>query len=47
MQNYKGFNMNITSAKYTEDNMTGEKGYINIVVDGVVMFVPLDTANRD
>ncbi len=38
--------MNITNAKYTTDNMTGEKGFINIVIDGDTMSVPLDPANR-
>ena len=38
--------MNITSAKYTKDNMTGENGSINIVIDGQTISVPLDLANR-
>ena len=33
--------MNITSAQYMENNAS-----INIVIDGVEMFVPLDPANR-
>ena len=38
--------MNITSAKYTKDNMSGENGSINIVIDGQTISVPLDSANR-
>ena len=38
--------MNITSAKYTTDNMTGENGSINIVIEGKTISVPLDPANR-
>ena len=38
--------MNITSAKYTTNNMTGENGSINIVIDGDTLSVPLDPANR-
>ena len=38
--------MNITSAKYNTDNMTGEKGSINIVIEGKTISVPLDPANR-
>ena len=38
--------MNITSAKYTKNNMTGENGSINIVIDEQTIGVPLDPANR-
>ena len=38
--------MNITSAKYTTDNMTGENGFINIVIDSQTLSVPLDPDNR-
>ena len=38
--------MNITSAKYTTDNMTGENGSINIVIEGKTISVPLDPDNR-
>ena len=38
--------MNITSAKYTTDNMTGENGSINIVIEGKTISVPLEPANR-
>ena len=46
MQNYKGFNMNITSAQYYRDNLTGENSCINAVIDGDTMSIPLDPANR-
>ena len=36
--------MGITSAKYCEYN--GENTSINIVIDGVQIAVPLDSANR-
>ena len=38
--------MNITSAKYTTYNMTGENGSINIVIEGKTISVPLDPDNR-
>jgi len=38
--------MNITSAQYMNDPMTGETASINAVIDGVTMSVPLDPANR-
>jgi len=38
--------MNITSAKYTKNNMTGENGSINIVIDEQTIGVPIDSANR-
>ena len=36
-------NMDITSAKYTDND---DPQSVEIVVDGVTMFVPLDPANR-
>ena len=39
--------MNITSAQYKNDTLTGEENaYIETVIDGETMSVPLDTANR-
>ena len=38
--------MTITSAKYNADIRTGDNCSVNIVVDGKVMSVPLDSANR-
>ena len=38
--------MNITSAQYLISVMTGETSGINVTIDGVEMFVPLDPANR-
>ena len=38
--------MNITSAQYMNDPMSGETSSINAVIDGVTMSVPLDPANR-
>ena len=38
--------MNITSAQYMNDPMTGETSCITAVIDGVTMSVPLDPANR-
>ena len=38
--------MNITSAQYYRDNMTGENSCINAVIDGNTMSVPLDENNR-
>ena len=37
--------MNITSAQYKNDP-DGNQDHIVAVIDGVTMFVPLDTANR-
>ena len=40
--------MNITSAKYIADIMTGENSCINIVLaDNTLMSVPLDPDNTD
>lgn len=38
--------MNITSARYMADPMTGEAACINANIDDTPMFVPLDPANR-
>ena len=39
--------MNITSAQYKNDTLTGkENAYIEAVIDGETMGVPLDSANR-
>ena len=38
--------MNITSAQYIVDPMTGETACIKATIDGQQMFVPLDPANR-
>ena len=38
--------MNIQSAQYYNDSQTKEKDHIILVVDGVNMSVPLDSANR-
>ena len=38
--------MNITSAQYMTDPMTGETACINATIDGIQMSVPLDPANR-
>ena len=39
--------MNITSAQYKNDTLTGkENAYIEAVIDGETMSVPLDLANR-
>ena len=37
--------MNITSAQYVQDE-NGNNETINAVIDGRLMFVPLDPANR-
>ena len=37
--------MNITSAQYKND-MSGEISFVQATIDGVVMDVPLDPANR-
>lgn len=39
-------NMNITSAQYATDPMTGETSCINAVIDGITLSVPLDPSNR-
>ena len=39
--------MNITSAQYKNDTLTGEENaYIEAVIDGETMSVPLDPDNR-
>tara|TARA_R100000654_G_scaffold1881_5_gene6982 strand:- start:2557 stop:2745 length:189 start_codon:yes stop_codon:yes gene_type:complete len=38
--------LNISSAQYSVDPVTGETASVVIVVDGVSMSVPLDPANR-
>ena len=38
--------MNITSAQYMADPMTGETACIKATIDGITMSVPLDPANR-
>ena len=38
--------MNITSAQYNTDSMSGEASSIKATIDGTEMFVPLDPANR-
>ena len=38
--------MNIESAVYSVDFISGENVSITAVIDGVTMSVPLDTANR-
>lgn len=39
--------MNITSAQYIDIDGNGTNDAVKIVVDGVTMDVPLDTANAD
>ena len=38
--------MNITSAQYNADPMLGNNSSVKATIDGQVMFVPLDPANR-
>jgi len=38
--------MNITEATRNRDNLTGQLGDIIATIDGVIMSVPLDPANR-
>ena len=38
--------MNIESAVYSVDDISGENSGITAVIDGVTMSVPLDLANR-
>jgi len=38
--------MNITSAQYYVDTITGENCSIQATIDGITMSVPLDPANR-
>ena len=39
-------NMNIESAQYVADIISGENSGITAVIDGVTLSVPLDPANR-
>ena len=39
-------NMNITSAQYQADPMSGTNSGIQATIDGHEVFVPLDSANR-
>ena len=38
--------MNIESAVYSVDDISGENSGITAVIDGVTMSIPLDPANR-
>ena len=38
--------MQITSAQYVSDLITGNKSMIKATIDGITMSVPLDPANR-
>ena len=38
--------MNITSAQYMTDTISGNTSSINATIDGTTMSVPLDPANR-
>ena len=38
--------MNITSAQYITNIINGQNDSINAVIDGQMIFVPLDPANR-
>ncbi len=40
------YNMNITSAQYLVDIMSGTTSGIQATIDGQELFVPLDPANR-
>ena len=39
-------NMNITAAQYQVDALSGTNSGIQATIDGTVMSVPLDSANR-
>ena len=39
-------NMNITSAQYMSDTLSGTNTSIRATIDGQELFVPLDLANR-
>jgi hypothetical protein len=39
-------NMNITSAQYIADELSGNNTSIQATIDGQELFVPLDPANR-
>ena len=38
--------MNVTSAQYNVDTLTGDNVSIQATIDGITMSVPLDPANR-
>jgi len=38
--------MNITSAQYNVDELTGSNVSINAIIDDITMSVPLDPSNR-
>jgi len=38
--------MNITSAQYVTDQLSGNTSCIKATIDGITMSVPLDPANR-
>lgn len=38
--------MNITSAQYISDSISGDNDSIKATINGQEMFVPIDTANR-
>ena len=40
-------NMNITTAQYVADSISGNNSSIKATIDGQEMFVPLDPANID
>ena len=40
------YNMNITSAQYQLDALSGNNSSIKATIDGIEMSVPLDEANR-
>ena len=39
-------NMNITTAQYISDSLSGPNSSIRATIDGTEMFVPLDPSNR-
>jgi len=39
-------NMNIASAQYNADSLTGNNVSVQATIDGITMSVPLDPANR-
>jgi hypothetical protein len=38
--------MVITNSQYQIDSLTGEKSMVKATIDGEVMSIPMDTANR-
>ena len=38
--------MNITSAQYINNTLTGEPSSIKVNIDGTTMFIPIDSSNR-